>query len=165
MKHELILILDSIRSLYNVGAIFRLADGLGVSKLYLCGITPTPPRKEIHKTALGAETRIPWEHVKDGRGLMSDLKSEGYTVAALEITPEAIPIHHYRPTFPLALIVGHEREGVGKMALDCADVHLKIPMSGSVKSLNVATAGAIAVWQLRPSQASVPQECTRALVI
>ncbi len=147
-KPNLVLILDNIRSMYNVGAIFRLADGLGVSKLYLVGITPTPPRTEIHKTALGAETRVSWEYIKDVRSQMLELKSSGFTVAALEITPSAIPIHQYKPIFPLALILGHEREGVGESALELADVHVMIPMTGQAKSLNVATATAIAVHQI-----------------
>ncbi len=194
---QIVLILDNIRSLYNVGAIFRTADGLGVSKIYLVGITPVPPRKEIHKTALGAETRVPFEYSDSLATLIPQVKTQGFTVAALEITPSAISLSEYEPTFPLALIVGHEREGVGQSGLNQADIHLQIPMVGNnndqlrrtiradkaitsvseqlknnvslvsnehekllhtprtepmrggIKSYNVATATAIALWQLK----------------
>ncbi len=144
---ELVLVLDNIRSMYNVGAIFRLSEGLGVSKIYLCGITPRPPRAQIHKTALGAESEVPWEHYESAAKLIQQLQRD-YTIAVLELTPDAISLDHYHLTSPLALVVGHETEGVGQEWLKAAQVHLKIPMHGQVHSLNVATATAIAVWHL-----------------
>lgn len=148
---KIVLILDNIRSMYNVGAIFRTADGLGVSKIYLTGITPTPPRKEIHKTALGAESRVPWEYSEKLQAPISKLQKEGFVIAALEITPAAISIQNYPISHiaPMALILGHERDGVASDALELADVHLMIPMTGNIKSFNVSTAAAIALWQLR----------------
>jgi 23S rRNA (guanosine2251-2'-O)-methyltransferase len=151
---RLILILDNIRSLYNVGAIFRTAEGLGVSEVILCGITPTPPRKEIHKTALGAETRISWKHVDSTIDFIKEVKQEDALIYALELTPDAIPLDQFSQldkfdqSKPIYLVVGHERNGVDDEVLTLVDQKIMIPMHGKVKSLNVASATAIACWQL-----------------
>ncbi len=145
---QFILILDNIRSMHNVGAMFRLADGLGISELYLIGITATPPRAEIHKTALGAETHVKWKYFKAIDEAISQAKADNYTVAALELSDQAISLDQFKPTFPLALIVGHETEGVGERTLKSVDKIVQIPMHGHAHSLNVATATAIACWHL-----------------
>lgn len=151
-SNHVVLILDNVRSMYNVGAIFRLADGLGVTKLYLCGITATPPRAEIHKTALGTETNVAWEYATEIKDQISEIKKRGYIVVALELTNTAIPLYDYKPTFPLALVVGHETDGVSHEVLKLADVHVQIPMRGHAHSLNVATACAIALWHIQSTQ-------------
>jgi len=147
---DLILLLDNIRSLQNVGAIFRTAAGFGVKKIILCGITGTPPRKEIAKTALGAELKIEWEHVDNLQFEMKKLKNAGYKFAALEITPTAIPIQNYHipDGTRIALIVGNEVEGVNSDILRSSDVHLMIPMTNKIRSFNVAAATAVALYEL-----------------
>lgn len=145
---EVILLLDNIRSMYNVGAIFRTAEGLGVTKIILCGITPTPPRKEIHKTALGAELRIAWEYAESTEEVATRLKKAGFLIVALEITADAIPLRQFSTKHNLCLIVGHETNGVEQNLLKLANETIYIPMYGEVKSLNVASATAIACWHL-----------------
>ena len=142
----LVLVLDNVRSLYNVGAIFRLADGLGVDQIMLCGITPKPPRAEIHKTALGAEAHVKWRYFGSTTDCISELKNNKYHVVALEITASSQPLLNFKPIFPLALIVGHERDGISSDLLQGVDSRVYIPMFGHAKSLNVATATAIACW-------------------
>jgi len=144
---ELVLALDNVRSLHNVGAIFRSADGAGVSRIVLGGLTPTPPRHEISKTALGACESVPWEYCRDLVKCISELKLRGYTVYALELTPTAVPIFDVKLNEPAVLIVGHEREGVQTEILALCDVHLSLPMHGKCVSLNVATATGVAVYE------------------
>ena len=153
-KRQMVVVLDNIRSAYNVGAIFRTADGLDVLKLYLCGITPTPDDTgALVKTGLGAEKTIPWEYQPDGLALGRDLKDQGYHLIALERTPAAQIINDYRPESsdlgPIALVLGNEKAGVdpGIIAV-CNDV-IALPMMGRKGSLNVAVAfGAAAYWLL-----------------
>lgn len=152
MTDSIVIIVDNVRSMYNVGALFRLADGLGVSKLYLCGITAKPPRAEIHKTALGTEQHVMWEYCTTTAEAIAQLKNEGFTIAALELTETAVPLASFHPTFPLALIIGHERDGVGESELFHSDVHIQIPMQGRGISLNVTTACAIALWHIQSTK-------------
>jgi tRNA G18 (ribose-2'-O)-methylase SpoU len=145
---DLILVLDNVRSLHNVGAIFRTADGAGVSSIILGGLTPTPPRHEITKTALGATDTVPWEYSRDLAQRLKELKTKGYAIYALELSQTAVPIYQTQLTTPSVLIVGHEREGVHPDLLQLADVHIKLPMLGtSAHSLNVSVATGIAVYE------------------
>ncbi len=148
MNKKVVLIIDNVRSLYNVGAMFRVATGLGVEKIYLTGISPIPPRKEIHKTALGAENRIAWQYAEDIVELINNLKLNHYLIIALEQTSKSKPLGSLKTQENVALIVGHETDGVSKLALDQADLHLEIPMYHQTSSLNVATATAIALWHI-----------------
>jgi len=149
----LIGILDNIRSVQNVGAIFRTADGAGLQKLWLCGITPTPASNpQIRKTALGAEQILPWESAPNVLTLVQALKSQGFLILALEVIPKAIPLFTYKlpkVTQPIALVVGSEPAGVDPEGLALADAVLSLPMAGSKGSLNVAVAFGIAVYYLR----------------
>lgn len=147
-KRQVVLILDNIRSRENVGSIFRTADAAGVSKIYLCGITPTPPHEKISKASLGAEEFIEWEYVKDTWRLVEKLKKEGYHTVALEQTKESEDIFKFEPRFPLALIVGNEVDGVSQSVLKRVDKKISIPMYGKKESLNVAVAAGIALYQL-----------------
>lgn len=147
-KQELILILDNIRSRENVGSIFRTADAAGVSKIYLCGITPVPPHEKISKTALGAENIIPWEHVSQSWRLIEKLKKSGYAVVALEQASGSENIFDFKPKFPLALIVGNEISGVNKNLFKYCDNILEIPMLGQKESLNVSVATGIALFEI-----------------
>lgn len=148
-KQKIYLIVDNVRSLFNVGSFFRCADVFGVSKVYLCGYTGCPPRKEISKVALGAEENIAWEHKKDAVRLVKKLKREGIMVVALETTSKATSLATFAPTYPLALIVGNEVEGVSRELLTMADKIVEIPMLGKKESLNVSVAAGVALYALR----------------
>ncbi len=143
-------ILDSIRSTYNVGSIFRTSDGAMIEKLYLCGYTPHPPKKEILKTALGSTESVKWEFVKDARDVIKKLKLNGVKIAALELTDKSFPYYELdSKIFPLALIVGNEITGVSQSLLDLCDFSIEIPQYGIKQSLNVAVAYGIAIFELR----------------
>lgn len=151
-KRDFCAILYNIRSAHNVGAIFRTADGAGVSKLYLCGYTPTPNDrnvgKDITKTALGAETFVPWEKYKQTGRLIKKLKKEGIRIVVLEQSPRSTPYTKCKPKFPLCLIVGNEVTGISKSILKLADDVIEIPMRGKKESLNVSVAFGIAAYNI-----------------
>jgi len=141
-------LLDNIRSMYNVGAFFRAADGVGLEKLCLCGITAHPPKKAISKTALGAEETVPWEHDWDAVAMAEDLRRHGFAIAAIETSEHAVDLFEWQPTFPVCVAFGHEVEGLRPELLAMADSHVRIPMRGHKNSLNVATAGGIVLYEL-----------------
>ncbi len=147
-KLPVIVLLDNVRSLYNVGAFFRTADGAGVEKLYLCGITGRPPKKEISKTALGAEETVAWDHFTDPAPVIEDLRARGYEIAAVETSVRSVDLFDWQPRFPVCLLFGHEVDGLGPEAARLADTHVRIPMLGLKHSLNVATAGGVVVYEL-----------------
>jgi tRNA G18 (ribose-2'-O)-methylase SpoU len=141
--------LDDIRSLYNVGSMFRTADGARISKLFLCGYTPHPPRKEIEKTALGATQTVPWEYHKDPIPLISELKSQGIRICVLEHTDNSVPYYQLQKTdFPICLVVGNEITGVSNDVIQAADIAIDIPMYGMKQSLNAAIAFGIAIFDI-----------------
>jgi tRNA G18 (ribose-2'-O)-methylase SpoU len=142
-------LLDNIRSLYNVGSIFRTSDGGFIRGLYLCGYTPVPPRKEIEKTALGATQSVPWKHFKDPLEAVKDAREAGARICVLELTTESRPYFEIRrEDFPLCLVVGNEITGVSAPLLAEADMALEIPMYGTKQSLNAAVAYGIALFHL-----------------
>ncbi len=144
------IILNSIRSNYNVGSIFRTSDGAMIEKLYLCGYTPYPPKKEIIKTALGATESVNWEYVKDPKEVVQKLKIEGIKICALELTDSSFPYYELeKDIFPLALIIGNEITGVSQELLDLCDFSIEIPQYGIKQSLNVAVAYGVALFELR----------------
>ena len=147
---EFVVICDSIRSLHNVGSVFRTADGVGIDKVYLCGITGMPDtqkhERQISKVALGAQNYIKWEYVKQSWRLVEKLKKEGYQIVSLEQTPKSISYLKFKPKFPLALIIGNEGKGVKKSLLDRSDKIIDIPMRGQKESLNVSVAFGIAAY-------------------
>ncbi|MGO4883280.1 MAG: RNA methyltransferase [Bryobacteraceae bacterium] len=142
------ILLDNVRSMYNVGAFFRTADAAGVEKLYLCGITSHPPKKAIGKTALGAEDRVPWEHAWDALAPIETLRARGYELAAVETSVHAVDLFDWKPRFPVCLIFGHEVDGIRPEIAGRSDTHVRIPMLGIKHSLNVATAGGVVVYEL-----------------
>jgi len=148
MSKRIFLILDSIRSRENVGSIFRTADAFGISRIYLCGITPTPPHDKIFKTALGAEKNVPWEYHKQAWRLADKLVADGISLIALEQDFNSKNLSDYKPSTkkPLALIVGNEVGGVSKSLLARVDKIIEIPMRGQKESLNVAVATGIALY-------------------
>lgn len=142
-------LLDNVRSLYNVGSIFRTSDGARIEKLILCGYTPHPPRKEIDKTALGATASVPWEYIKDPLFAINELKSKGVRICILEHTDKSVPYYEIQNNdFPLCLVVGNEITGISKEIIAAADCAVEIPMFGIKQSLNVAVAFGIAVFEL-----------------
>ncbi len=142
-------VLNDIRSLYNVGSIFRTADGAGVEKLWLCGITGHPPDSQITKTALGAEAEVPWEYRRDVLALLKELKSQGYRIVFLEQLAESIPYQNYRPAGPLCLVLGNEISGVSGELVALCDETLEIGMAGAKNSLNVSVAFGVVAFHLR----------------
>lgn len=149
MKRHICLLAHNVRSLWNVGSFFRTADAFNVEKIYLTGYTGQPPRKEITKTALGAEEFVPWEHAQDPLDIVKKLKKDGWSIVPLELTDDAVDLKDFAPSEKLCLIVGHELSGVPQEILDIADSVIKIPMLGKKESLNVAVAAGIALHHLR----------------
>lgn len=145
-----VVICDDIRSLYNVGSIFRSADGAGADKIYLCGITGRPDsskaKNKISKVALGAEESIEWEYAGRAGNVINKLKKEGYRIVSLEQSPKSINYCDFKPEFPMALIVGNEISGVKKSLLNKSDEIIHIPMNGKKESLNVSVAFGIAAF-------------------
>src|SRR3990167_295007 len=144
----MIVIAHNIRSLHNTGALFRSADAFAVEKLYLTGYTATPPRKEIHKTALGSEHIVPWEYQADIFGLMKYLRENGRFLYGLETGDQTISIEDKQLCFPLALILGNEVTGIEKEVQEQLDALVEIPMRGRKKSINVSVAAGIALFVL-----------------
>ncbi len=151
---NLVIILHNIRSAHNVGAIFRTADAVGVSHVYLSGYTPLPvdefnrPRKDIAKTALGAELSVPWTGVKNSPTLISWLKKDGYTIVGLEQDTRAIDYRAVPPKEKTALLVGNEVRGISPQLRAKCDILMEIPMHGKKESLNVSVATGIALYAL-----------------
>jgi len=149
-KLPVYVLLNSIRSSYNVGSIFRTSDGAMIEKLFLCGYTPHPPKKEVLKTALGSQDSVSWEFVKDPKEVINFLKQSGIKICALELTSTSKPYYHISNNdFPLCLVVGNEISGVSQELLDLCDFSVEIPQFGIKQSLNVAVAYGIAVFDLR----------------
>ena len=154
-KKEFFVICDNIRSLENIGSIFRTSDALGVSKIYLCGICGTPPNDKIAKTALGAEKTIPFEYCKQTGRLIDKLKKEKVQIVALEqdlparqAGKKSIDFRKFKPDFPLALLVGNEVKGVSKTILAKCDKIIELPMYGEKESLNVSVSFGIAGYEI-----------------
>ncbi|MGA7159573.1 MAG: TrmH family RNA methyltransferase [Bacteroidota bacterium] len=138
---------ENVRSLYNVGSIFRSSDGALIKKLFLAGFTPHPPRKEIDKTALGATSTVPWEYYKSPMDVVDWLKKEKIKLCVLELTTESRPYFELKKeNFPLCIVVGNEITGVSKEIIREADMAIEIPMFGNKQSLNVAVAYGIVVY-------------------
>ena len=146
---QFVAVLDNIRSLHNVGSIFRTADGAGVGKFYLCGMTGTPPRSEIRKAALGAEDHVPWEYFRTTGEALGKLRADGYHLVALENnTPRAKDFRNVEYEFPLALVIGHEYNGIAEEILSSCETVIFLPMHGKKSSLNVAVAFGIAAYEI-----------------
>ena len=142
-------VLDNVRSLYNVGSIFRTSDGAFIEKIFLTGFTPYPPRPEIEKTALGATATIPWEYYKDPVEIITKLKNEKIKIVSLEHTDKSIPYYNYNPNdYPTCLVVGNEIKGIRDEILKLTDIAIEIPMYGMKQSLNVSVAYGIAIFDL-----------------
>jgi len=140
---------DNIRSLENIGSIFRTADALGVDKIFLTGICGQPPHPKISKTALGAEKNIPWQYQWSVWRIIEKLKKEKVFIVALEQTKKSLPYTQFKPKFPLALVVGNEIKGVSPSVLKKADQIIHLPMFGQKESLNVAVSFGVAGYYIK----------------
>lgn len=156
-KRPIVVVLDNVRSMHNVGAIFRTADALRISALYLCGITGQPPHAEIHKSALGAEEVVDWHYAKDTKEVIKELKSQGYAIWSLEQAEGSVLLPHLGeklvPEQPIAIVLGNEVEGVQQEVIDLSDGVVEIEQYGTKHSMNVSVAGGIVMWyvsELKP---------------
>ncbi len=149
-KNPVYVILDNIRSLNNIGSIFRTCDAFLVEKIFLCGITAVPPHKEIHKTALGATESVDWEYFEDTLTVVQKLKSEGIKVWSVEQADRSTMLEDIRivPGMRLALVFGHEVRGVDQAILDVSDACIEIPQYGTKHSFNVAVSAGIVLWEV-----------------
>lgn len=140
-------ILHNVRSLYNVGAFFRTADAVGLDHLYLSGFTGSPPHRQIAKTALGAEQSVAWSR-DDAREVIPRVRSAGWDVAAIETIENAVDLFDWQPVFPAMVVFGHEVEGLPAELVAVCTTRVRIPMLGTKRSLNVATAGGVVLYEL-----------------
>ncbi|TRW26585.1 RNA methyltransferase [Flavobacterium zepuense] len=149
-KTPIIIILDDVRSLHNIGSVFRTADAFLIEKIYLCGITATPPNKEIHKTALGATETVAWEYQKEVTEVIKSLKNQDIAVLAIEQVENSVLLQDFEPTEgkKLALVFGNEVKGVAQEAIDLCDGTIEIPQLGTKHSLNISVSVGIVVWDL-----------------
>ena len=148
-KTPLIVVLDNVRSLHNVGSVFRTSDTFLIEAVYLCGITSTPPHTEIHKTALGAEDSVDWRYFKDTHEAIKELKEQGYVVYAIEQAKESTSIFDLQldKNKKYAIILGNEVKGVQQSVVDICDGCIEIPQFGTKHSLNVSVTGGIIIWE------------------
>ena len=149
-KTPLIIVLDDIRSLHNIGSVFRTADAFLIEKIYLCGITATPPNKEIHKTALGATETVVWEHHKEVLEVIENLKNDQVTVLAIEQVQDAVLLQEFvvDTSKKYALVFGNEVFGVSQKAVAMCDGCIEIPQLGTKHSLNISVSAGIVIWDL-----------------
>ena len=148
-KIPLVVILDNVRSLHNVGSVFRTSDAYCVEKVILCGITATPPNAEIHKSALGAEFSVDWEYYKETTEAVNELKQAGYTILAIEQAHDSINIDTFKAEKgnKYAVILGNEVKGVQQSVIDLSDGCLELPQFGTKHSLNVSVTAGIVIWE------------------
>lgn len=148
-KVPLVMVLDNIRSVHNVGSVLRTADAMRIEAVYMCGITATPPSAEIHKTALGAEDSVAWRYYADTLQAVSELKAAGYTVLAVEQVEGSLKLgaFEFDPTKRYALVMGNEVKGVRQDVVDACDQALEIPQYGTKHSMNVSVTAGIVMWE------------------
>ncbi len=142
------ILLDNVRSMYNVGSFFRTGDAARIEKLCLCGITSYPPKHAISKTALGAEETVRWQHSWEPAPMVREMRERGYEIAAVETTVHAVDLFDWTPRFPVCVVFGHEVDGIRPEVSELCDTHVRIPMLGVKHSLNVATAGGVVIYEL-----------------
>ena len=145
-----VLVLDNVRSAYNIGSAFRTSDAFGVDRVYLCGICACPPSPQIHKTALGAEDSVPWEYSESALDTVRELRRKGYTVASVEQTEHSLSLETFvrEEGRKYAFIFGNEVDGVGQEVVDASDFSLEIPQKGTKHSLNVSVSVGVVLWQI-----------------
>jgi tRNA G18 (ribose-2'-O)-methylase SpoU len=141
-------LLDNLRSAYNVGSFFRTADAVRLDRLILCGITSTPPHRGLLKTALGSEDTVAWESVESQVAAAAELQRSGHELAVIETSVRSVDLFDWVPRFPVCVVFGNEKEGVSPEVVAMCDKHVRIPMLGFKHSLNVATAGGVVLYEL-----------------
>lgn len=149
-KNPFIIVLDNVRSLNNIGSVFRTADGFLVEAVYLCGITAAPPHKDIHKTALGSTDSVHWKYFKDTIDAVKQLKKENYKIIAIEQTDESVMLNDFilEQNEKYALVFGHEIKGVDQSIIDESDISIEIPQFGTKHSFNISVSVGIVLWDL-----------------
>lgn len=143
-----VVVLDNIRSAYNVGSIFRTSDGAGNCEIYLCGISPTPEHSKVEKTSLGSTNTVKWRYFKTTKEALELLKEDSIPIYAVEITDKAKKYTAIKYPKTVAIVLGHETEGVNRHILDMCDEHIVVPMNGKKESLNVATVAGIVLYEI-----------------
>ena len=148
-KTPLVVVLDNVRSLHNVGSVFRTGDAFLIEAVYLCGITSTPPQAEIHKTALGAEDSVDWKYFEDTHDALKELKEAGYSVFAIEQAEGSTMLPDFNTQFGIkyAVVLGNEVKGVQQSVVDACDGCIEIPQFGTKHSLNVSVTAGIVIWE------------------
>ena len=149
-KSPIVVILENVRSMHNVGSVFRTADAFLIEKIFLCGYTPRPPHRDIHKTALGATETVEWKGYEDTITAINDLKQQGYEIYAIEQVHQSIMLNacQFAKNKKIALIFGNEAEGVEEETIKLCHGCIEIPQRGSKHSLNVSVAAGIVLWEL-----------------
>jgi 23S rRNA (guanosine2251-2'-O)-methyltransferase len=149
-KNPVVIVLDNVRSLSNTGSVFRTSDAFMVEAIHLCGITGTPPHREINKTALGATESVPWKYYADSITSVTELREKGYTIVAIEQVDESIDLASFRlqPGKKYGIVFGHEVNGISQELIDICDVCVEIPQYGTKHSLNIAVTAGIVLWEL-----------------
>ncbi len=153
-RNPIVFVLDEILDTFNIGSMFRLADAVAAEKMYLCGRMETPPSSRIHKAAVGTERWVPWEHSPSTIEAVEQLKTQGFKIVAAEQSKRSVALTEFEPPFPLAIVLGHESDGVKKEILQIADVTVELPMLGVNNSFNVwGTAAVLAYKAIESLQA------------
>ena len=147
-KTPLLIVLDNVRSAHNVGSVFRTSDAFLVEKIYLCGITPTPPHKEIRKTALGASESVNWQHYTNSIDCIKDLKADGYHIVSIEQADKAVMLNDFAPQKDnkYALVFGNEVRGIEQTIVSASDTVIEIPQYGTKHSLNISVSSGVIIW-------------------
>lgn len=150
IKTPVVVVLDNIRSAHNVGSVFRTSDAFLLEAVFLCGYTPCPPNREIHKTALGATGTVLWKYFKSGTDAVAELKSSGYRIVVVEQTENSVPLNNFgvKKGEKTAVVFGSEVGGVDQHLIDLADLCVEIPQSGTKHSLNIAVCAGIVLWDM-----------------
>lgn len=147
-KTPLIIVLDNIRSLNNIGSVFRTADAFRIEGIYLCGLTAQPPHRDIQKTALGATASVEWEYFPSTIEAVQALKKQGYQIASVEQAENTIPLQEFNPQVKVAVIMGNEVDGVQQEVIDASDCCIEIPQYGTKHSLNISVCTGIVAWEM-----------------
>jgi tRNA G18 (ribose-2'-O)-methylase SpoU len=151
-KSPIVVVLDNIRSMNNVGSVFRTSDCFRIEKIMLCGITATPPHREIRKTAIGAEETVEWEYFKNTTDAISNLQKEGYKIAAIEQTENSIGLSQFNPEEKTAIVFGNEVDGVAEEVIAMCDTVIEIPQFGTKHSFNIAVSAGIVIWEMNKNK-------------
>jgi tRNA G18 (ribose-2'-O)-methylase SpoU len=149
-KLPIVVVLDEVRSMHNVGSVFRTSDGFLIESIYLCGLTPQPPHRDIQKTALGATETVAWKHVVTTQQAIDELKQNGYTIIAIEQVHNSIPLHKFEldKSQKYAIVFGHEVNGVQEEIIHQCDFSIEIPQLGSKHSLNISVSAGMVIWEM-----------------